>query len=92
MIAVFLSFGLGDDPTVKMVGRGLATAVFIDATLVRMVTVPSTMRLLGDANWWLPKWLDRLLPDLDIEGEAGLPPDEYEDGHPNEPLPELQPV
>ena len=57
-------------------GLGLATAVLVDATLVRMVLVPSTMKLLGDANWWLPRWLDRLLPNLDIEGESKLPPDE----------------
>lgn len=72
MIAVFLSFMLNDDPTVKMVGIGLATAVAVDATIVRMILVPSTMALLGDANWWLPRWLDRLLPKLDLEG-AGVP-------------------
>ena len=55
MISVFLSFVLGDDPTVKMIGIGLATAIFVDATLIRMVLVPSTMKLLGDANWWLPE-------------------------------------
>ncbi|MBA2443838.1 MAG: hypothetical protein H0V49_00690, partial [Nocardioidaceae bacterium] len=44
---------------------GLATAIFVDATLVRMVLVPATMTLLGDANWWVPGWLDRRLPDLD---------------------------
>ena len=47
--------------------------MFVDATVVRMVLVPATMKLLGDRNWWLPGWLDRLLPRLDIEGEAGLP-------------------
>jgi len=59
-------------------GLGLATAVFIDATLIRMVLVPATMRLLGDANWWIPGWLDRRLPNLDIEGETRLPPEELE--------------
>ena len=54
MISVFLSFVLGDDPTIKMVGIGLATAIFVDATIIRMVLVPATMKLLGDANWWLP--------------------------------------
>jgi RND superfamily putative drug exporter len=73
MIAVFLSFLLNDDATVKMVGLGLATAVAVDATVVRMILVPSSMALLGKANWWLPRWLDRLLPRLDIEGQAGLP-------------------
>ncbi len=70
MICVFLSFVLVDEPTVKMMGLGLATAVFVDATIIRMVLVPATMELLGDANWWLPRWLDRLLPHLDLEGPA----------------------
>ncbi|GCD95970.1 MMPL family transporter [Embleya hyalina] len=62
MVAVFLSFAVAEDPSIKMFGLGLATAIFIDATVVRMVLVPATMTLLGRANWWLPKWLDRLLP------------------------------
>ncbi|MEO6988657.1 MAG: MMPL family transporter [Aquihabitans sp.] len=70
MISVFLGFVVSDDPVVKMMGVGLATAVAVDATIVRMVLVPSTMALMGDANWWLPRWLDRILPHLDIEGEA----------------------
>ena len=53
-------------------GLGLAVAVFIDATIVRIILVPPTMRLLGDRNWWLPGWLDRLLPDIDVEGHAEL--------------------
>ena len=73
MISVFLAFAFGDDPAIKMFGIGLATAVFVDATIVRMVLVPATMKLLGDANWWIPGWLDRLLPSIDIDGEAGLP-------------------
>ncbi len=68
MIAVFLGFVLGDDPGTKMFGLGLAIAIFIDATLVRMILVPATMSLLGDANWWLPRWLDHRLPS--IEGAA----------------------
>jgi RND superfamily putative drug exporter len=67
MISVFLGFVLGDDPAIKMMGLGLATAIFIDATVVRMVLVPATMKLMGDANWWLPAWLDRLLPTIDID-------------------------
>jgi RND superfamily putative drug exporter len=51
-----------------MFGIGLAAAVFLDATVVRMVLVPATMELLGDRNWWLPGWLDRLLPNLRVEG------------------------
>jgi uncharacterized membrane protein YdfJ with MMPL/SSD domain len=68
MISVFGAFALGDDPSIKMFGIGLATAVFVDATIVRLVLVPATMKLLGDANWWLPSWLDRLLPVVDIDG------------------------
>jgi len=77
MISVFSAFALGDDPVAKMFGIGLATAVLIDATVVRIVLVPATMRLLGDRNWWLPGWLDRLLPRMDIEGTSGLPAPEY---------------
>ncbi len=75
MISVFLGFVASDDPVVKMMGIGLATAVAVDATVVRMVLVPSTMALVGDPNWWLPRWLDRLLPHLDLDGEsvAGRP-------------------
>lgn len=62
MVAVFLSFAVAEDPSTKMFGLGLATAIFIDATVVRMVLVPATMTLLGRTNWWLPKWLDWMLP------------------------------
>ncbi|MFE4000439.1 MMPL family transporter [Nocardioides sp. YIM B13467] len=65
MVAVFSGFVLGSDPVVKMMGVGLATAIFLDATVVRLILVPATMKLLGAANWWLPAWLDRLLPELD---------------------------
>jgi RND superfamily putative drug exporter len=92
MISVFIAFVLSADPTIKMFGLGLATAVFIDATVVRIVLVPATMKLLGDWNWWLPKWLDRLLPNLDIEAGAGLPEPEFEDGHPRGAEPEREPV
>jgi putative drug exporter of the RND superfamily len=70
MISVFGAFVLSGDPNGKLFGVGLAVAVLIDATLVRMVLVPATMSLLGRANWWLPGWLDRLLPHLDLEGAA----------------------
>ncbi len=73
MISVFLGFVLGEDPATKMFGLGLATAIFVDATIVRMVLVPATMKLMGNANWWIPRWLDRLLPTIDIDGEDGLP-------------------
>jgi putative drug exporter of the RND superfamily len=92
MISVFAAFVLGDDPMIKMFGLGLATAVFIDATIVRIVLVPATMKLLGDWNWWLPRWLDRILPNLDVEGGTGLPEPDYEPGRgpsrPEVPLPE----
>jgi len=78
MISVFGGFVLGDDPTIKMMGLGLAVAIFVDATIVRIVLVPATMKLMGDANWWLPGWLDRILPTIDIEGESGLPERELE--------------
>ena len=68
MISVFLSFVLGQDVFTKMFGIGLAAAAFIDPTVVRMVLVPATMELLGNRNWWLPGWLDRLLPTLRVEG------------------------
>ncbi|NAS23064.1 MMPL family transporter [Herbidospora sp. NEAU-GS84] len=64
MVAVFVGFALDPDVTVKTTGVGMAAAVLIDATLVRLVLVPATMALLGRANWWLPRWLDRLLPEV----------------------------
>ncbi|HSO97168.1 MAG TPA: MMPL family transporter [Acidimicrobiia bacterium] len=84
MISVFLAFVLGDTRVIKLFGLGLASAIFIDATLVRMLLVPATMELLGDANWWLPRWLDRLLPDVDVEGTHT--------GEPSPPEPEPEPV
>jgi RND superfamily putative drug exporter len=68
MVCVFAAFVLGEDRQLKLFGLGMAFAVFIDATIVRMVLVPATMELLGDRNWWIPKWLDRLLPTIDVEG------------------------
>ncbi|HEU4424091.1 MAG TPA: MMPL family transporter [Pilimelia sp.] len=74
MVAVFLSFAVAEDPSTKMFGLGLATAIFVDATVVRMVLVPATMTLLGRANWWLPGWLDRVLPrgpvGIDAAGDS----------------------
>ena len=64
MICVFLSFTLTLDPVIKMLGVGMAAAVAVDATIVRGLLVPSTMTLLGDWNWWLPAWLDRILPHV----------------------------
>jgi RND superfamily putative drug exporter len=68
MVTVFLSFVIGfDERSIKLFGMGLAVAIFVDATIVRMVLVPATMELLGDANWWFPKWLDRIVPKISIE-------------------------
>jgi RND superfamily putative drug exporter len=68
MVAVFLSFVGSPVPSLKMLGLGLAVAILIDATVVRMVLVPATMALLGEANWWLPRRLDRVLPRLTVDG------------------------
>src|SRR5688572_9603193 len=68
MIAVFGSFVLQGDPTTKIFGIGLGVAVLLDVTLIRMVLVPAAMGLLGDRAWWLPGWLDRVLPRIDVEG------------------------
>ncbi|MEU0582463.1 MMPL family transporter [Streptomyces sp. NPDC006132] len=70
MIAVFAGFIGESDSMIKMIGFGLASAVLFDAFVVRMAIVPAVLALLGDKAWWLPKWLDRLLPRVDVEGEA----------------------
>jgi len=67
MITVFASFIFGDMQIVKLFGLGLAFAIFVDASVVRMVLVPATMELLGAANWWFPRWLDRIVPRLHVE-------------------------
>jgi RND superfamily putative drug exporter len=83
MVAVFAGFAAGRLTPLEEMGFGLAVAVFIDATIVRSILVPSTMRLLGDRNWYLPRWL-QWLPKLDVEGHEAAP----------EPVrvPEVQPV
>jgi len=70
MVCVFLTFVFQTDATAKLFGLGLGTAILIDATLVRMVLVPATMELLGEANWWLPSWLDRLIPRFNVDRGA----------------------
>ena len=70
MVFVFGSFLLESDRVIKLFGLGLASAVFLDATIVRMLLVPATMELLGDRNWWLPGWLGRILPNIDVEGHG----------------------
>jgi RND superfamily putative drug exporter len=70
MVTLFLVFVFGfEERAIKLFAIGLAVAIFVDATVVRMVLVPATMELLGDLNWWLPKWLGRILPKIEIEGE-----------------------
>ncbi|MET7681873.1 MMPL family transporter [Streptomyces sp. NPDC005423] len=82
MIAVFSGFIGSSESMIKMIGFGLAIAVFFDAFIVRMAIVPAVLALLGKRAWWLPKWLDRVLPNVDVEGEglrgsaSGTGPDE----------------
>lgn len=90
MVFVFGSFVLEDDRPVKLMGFGLAAAVLLDATVVRLLLVPATMELLGDRNWWLPRWLDRIIPHVSVEGEP--PPDElFPDGEVDEVAEEREP-
>ena len=70
MVLVFVSFVFGGERVIKEFGIGLATAILIDALLVRTVLVPAVMHLLGKSNWWIPKWLDRVLPRVSVEGPA----------------------
>ncbi|HCB04740.1 MAG TPA: hypothetical protein DEQ43_10925, partial [Nocardioides bacterium] len=70
MTAVFGAFVFDDQFFLKIIGIGMAAAVIIDATVVRLLLVPATMELLGDRAWWMPAWLDRVVPHLDVEGGA----------------------
>ena len=70
MVVVFLAFLAAPDIFLKLFGIGLASAIFLDATLIRMVLVPAVMQLLGSRNWWIPNWLERILPRLDVERVA----------------------
>jgi RND superfamily putative drug exporter len=70
MVVVFGAFAFASLVPIKAMGFGLAIAVFLDATIIRTILVPSTMRLMGDWNWWLPKWLDRALPNVSLEGST----------------------
>jgi RND superfamily putative drug exporter len=78
MICVFLAFVMNPIPVVKQMGFGLAVAVLIDATIVRLVLVPSTMEILGERNWWFPSWLDRITPHVNIEGKTEPAPGEFD--------------
>src|SRR5699024_7177523 len=79
MTSVFASFALQDDPITRMLAIGFSAAVLLDATVVRMIIVPATMALFDRANWWLPRWLYRLLPNVDIEGEHLMEELEHDD-------------
>ena len=77
MSSVFLAFVPSTNQTIKLFGIALASAVLIDAFIVRLILVPSLMSMLGKANWWLPGWLDRILPRITIEpGEDEVADDE----------------
>jgi len=80
MVAVFAAFIPSPDVIIKVIGVGMAAAIFIDATVVRLLLVPAVMHLLGRANWWMPAWLGRILPELHVEG------------HPEDHLPEARPA
>jgi len=73
MVTVFASFMIGDDRIIKLFGLGLASAVFIDAVIIRSVLVPAIMQLFGKSAWWFPEWLSRILPKLHVEPAAGDP-------------------
>jgi putative drug exporter of the RND superfamily len=79
MVCVFAAFVLGVDRQLKLFGLGMAVAVLVDATVVRMVLVPATMELLGARNWWMPRWLDRVLPHLNVEGTVPDAPNDATD-------------
>ncbi|MGI8486334.1 MAG: MMPL family transporter, partial [Thermomicrobiales bacterium] len=77
MTCVFFAFMLGDSRTIKEIGLALGSAILIDVLVVRMVIVPAVMSLAGNANWYFPAWLDRILPRLDVEGAPA--PGEFND-------------
>jgi RND superfamily putative drug exporter len=76
MASVFAAFIPTPNNTIKLFGVSLASAVLVDAFLIRLVFVPSFMSILGNANWWLPRWLDRILPHFEVEGGADEIPDD----------------
>ncbi|MFD3734647.1 MMPL family transporter [Streptomyces sp. NPDC058632] len=84
MMAVFAGFIGSSEAMVKMIGFGLAIAVFFDAFVVRMAIVPAVLALLGKKAWWLPKWLDRILPNVDVEGEGLRSDAEKKGGSPDD--------
>jgi RND superfamily putative drug exporter len=92
MVAVFAVFAMTGVPSIKEIGLGLAVAIALDATLVRLVLVPAAMELMGRWNWWLPGWLDRILPHADFEssgrsGGGAPPPPPSAEADEREPVP-----
>ena len=85
MISVFSGFVFSNSATIRPLGFGLAFGVLVDAFIVRMLLIPAVMHLAGDAAWWLPRWLDRLLPNVDVEGA------ELERTHPHTPAVSAEP-
>jgi RND superfamily putative drug exporter len=86
MVVVFASFLLDPDPSVKMLALGMAVAVLIDATIVRMMLVPSVMSVLGEHAWWMPGWLDRITPRIQLEGSEPAEPEPEPIGPASRPL------
>ena len=78
MIVVFAAFVVTTDRNIKMIGLGMATAIALDALIIRTMLVPAIMHTFGRANWYLPKWLERHLPHLDLEQDAPASPPERE--------------
>ena len=94
MVVVFSSFLLEDNREFTRMGAGHASAIFLDASIVRMLLVPATMELLGDRNWWIPRWLDRILPNINVEGhhrDEDLAPSTVPPGAPEDER-DLEPV
>jgi RND superfamily putative drug exporter len=85
MVSVFSGFILEHDAIIKSVGFTLAFGILVDAFVVRMTLIPAVMALLGDRMWWLPRWLDRLLPHVDIEGSSLGRPDPERPSHEDAP-------
>ncbi|MFF7209108.1 MMPL family transporter [Streptomyces sp. NPDC008238] len=92
MIAVFAGFIGSGEAMIKSIGFGLAIAVFFDAFIVRMAVVPAVLALLGRRAWWLPSWLDRILPDVDVEGEGLRPAGAADGAEPSGPAVEPEPA
>jgi len=90
MVFVFGSFVLNGDPTVKQFGVGLAVAVILDATVVRCLLVPALMILMGKINWYMPRWLDRAVPHISIEGAEYF--EQRDHPAPVDPTPEPEPA